>query len=251
MIVSCRGEARLLRTLLGEPPVIWEGTAGKAVQCMDSFYEQICIRVASSAPDASRYRVHMVRTEGLRRSLEELEESLFAAQYFARRIGHTKWDQLSGQELLDYDRHVYFDKNAYIRTFSLLDKLGSLMNDLLGLRTEEVKPKFSYFTVLRRMRDQGPYAELAGGLTAIKEKHRLAMNRLRARRNMEIHYLNAELKDDLRAIRRAELDSSVVEYQRLEDLSTNMADAKEGWEMVAGTLLQVFQFSGNWMNRTT
>lgn len=181
-------------------------------------------------------------------SLEELEESLFAAQYYASRIRHTQWAQLNEQELLDYSRHVYFDKNAYIRTFSLLDKLGSLMNDVMELRTERVKPKYSYFTVLRRMRETRRHTELVEVLTTLKENHQPAMNRLRTRRNMEIHYMNAELKDDLKA-GRLDDDGSQTDFRRLENLSANLADAREGWEMVVGSLLHMFQYAGNWVRR--
>lgn len=247
---DARGKPDLLRTLLGEPPCPWEGEAGEAIKSIEDFIRQARKRAAKAAPDASRYRAYMIRAEGLRSSLEEFEESLFAAQYYAGRIHHKKWAQLSKQELLDYSRHVYFDKNAYIRTFSLLDKLGALMNDLMELRTERVKPKYSYFTVLRRMRDTRRHTELVDALTTLKERHQPAMNRLRARRNMEIHYMNAELKDDLQAGRMAD-DGSLADFMRLENLDANLADAKEGWQMVVGSLLHMFQYAAKWVRRTT
>ena len=37
---------------------------------------------------------------------------------------------------MNYRRYVYFDKNAFIRLFALLDKLGTLLNDTLELNTE-------------------------------------------------------------------------------------------------------------------
>jgi len=238
----------LLRTLLREPPCEWEGKAGDAIRSIDAFVRLARTKAAANTSDAAVYRSFMIRAEGLRSSLEELEESLFAAQYYAGRIRHTKWDQLSKQELLDYSRHIYFDKNTYIRVFSLLDKLGALMNDVLKLQTERVKPKFSYFTVLRRMREIKRHAQLVEVLTSLKERHQPAMNRLRTRRNMEIHYMNAELKDDLKFSRLYD-DETQADYRRLENLSANLSDAREGWEMVVGSLLHMFQYAEKRMRR--
>src|SRR5690606_24123692 len=106
-----------------------------------------------------------------------------------------------------------------------------------------------YFTVLRRLRETGRHTELAARLTTLKERHRAAMSRLRARRNMEIHYMNAELKDDLQAGRR--LAGEKGGYMRLEDLSANLADAQEGWEMVVGTLQAVYGYAGRQLRRTS
>lgn len=240
----------MLRTLLGAAPCSWDGLLGDTAASMKAFMRMADKQASSPGERASRYRTYAVWTEGLLRSLEELEESLFAARLFAERIAHVKWAELAEQEKLDYSRHVYFDKNAYIRVFSLLDKLGTLMNDLLELRTEKIKAKYSYFTVLRRLRETGRHPELAARLIALKEDHRAAMNRLRARRNMEIHYMNAELKDDLQAGRRlaGEPDGG---YMRLEDLSANLADAQEGWEMAVGTLQTVYEFAGRQLRRTS
>jgi len=240
----------MLRTLLGTEPCPWDGQLGETAESMKAFIRVADRRASRPGDQAAQFRTYAVWTEGLLRSLEELEESLFAARYFAERVKHIKWAELTDIEKLDYGRHVYFDKNAYIRMFSLLDKLGTLMNDLLTLRTERIKPKYSYFTVLRRLRDIGRHPELASRLTALKEDHRAAMNRLRARRNMEIHYMNAELKDDLQTGRRL-VGEQVGGYWRLEDLSANLADAQEGWTMALGTLHQVYQFAGKWLRRTS
>lgn len=240
----------MLRTLLGAAPCPWDGLLGDTAASMKAFMRKADKQASEAGIQASRYRAYAIWTEGLLRSLEELEESLFAAQLFAERIAHVKWAELAEQEKLDYGRHVYFDKNAYIRLFSLLDKLGTLMNDLLELRTERIKAKYSYFTVLRRMRETGRHPELTARLNALKENHRAAMNRLRARRNMEIHYMNAELKDDLQAGRRL-AGGTEGGYMRLEDLSANLADAQEGWEMVVGTLQAVYEFAGRQLRRTS
>lgn len=239
----------MLRTLLGAAPCPWDGILGDTAASMTAFMRLADKRASKPGKQASRYRAFAVWTEGLLRSLEELEESMFAARLFAERISHVKWAELGEQEKLDYGRHVYFDKNTYIRLFSLLDKLGTLMNELMELRTEKIKAKYSYFTVLRRLRETGRHTELAARLTTLKERHRAAMSRLRARRNMEIHYMNAELKDDLQAGRR--LAGEKGGYMRLEDLSANLADAQEGWEMVVGTLQAVYGYAGRQLRRTS
>ncbi|WP_164472594.1 Cthe_2314 family HEPN domain-containing protein [Cohnella candidum] len=232
----------MLRSLLGEAPGQWEGLLGETDRAMGAFIGLVRERSSGNPEEAVRFRTYAIWAEGLRRSLEELEESIFAAGFFAARIQHERWGELSGPEKKDYDRHVYFDKNAYIRMFSLLDKLGTLMNDLLGLKTEKIKPKFSYFTVLRRMRETGRYPELAGPLTALKETNRDAMNRLRTRRNTEIHFMNAELQDDLFAEKAAH-GREAGETGRLENLSVNLADLRMGWDMVLGTLERSFRYA--------
>ncbi|MGO4376612.1 Cthe_2314 family HEPN domain-containing protein, partial [Paenibacillus sp. MCAF20] len=96
--------------------------------------------------------------------------------------------QMSPEERMNYSRYVYYDKNGFIRVFSLLDKLGTLLNELLDMRTEKVKAHFSYFTVLRNMRERKAHPELTWKLNDVKEKYKEATNRLRKRRNTEIHY---------------------------------------------------------------
>lgn len=235
--------------MLGAPPRprLSEGELQAVCRMMETFAER-CYRLSSRRPEISgQLRTYAIWTEGLRRSLDELEQSLFAAEWFGRRVPRVSWDMLSEDARMHYDRHVYFDKNAYIRIFSLLDKLGTLMNDLLELKTEKVKPRFSYFTVLRRLRETGRHPELAAKLTSLKEKHRDEMNRLRRRRNTEIHYMNAELNDDLHAVARLEADNP--EHGHLENLAANMADARAGWDMVLGTAAYVFEFACGRMKR--
>ncbi|MBW5447277.1 hypothetical protein GE107_14570 [Cohnella sp. CFH 77786] len=237
----------MLRTLLGEPPAQWDGLLRETAEAMETFIRLTEERASGKPGQASRFLTLAIWTAGLLRSLEELEESLFAARLFAGRIRHDRWSELSDAEKQDYNRHVYFDKNAYIRMFSLLDKLGTLLNDLLGLKTELVKPRFSYFTVLRRLRDTRRYGELEGLLTSLKESKREAMDRLRTRRNMEIHFMNAELQDDLKAGRR--MHGGPGETGKLENLAAHLSDSEEGWDMVLGTLRHTFRFACEWLRR--
>jgi hypothetical protein len=240
-----REDMVVLRALLGEPARKPEGPLYDTVAVIEEFIG-LCRHRSGQVEASVRFRTFAVWAEGLRRSLVELDESLFAAGYFADRVRHAEWNTLSPEEKLDYDRHVYFDKNAYIRMFSVLDKLGTLLNDLLELKTERIKVHFSYFTVLRRMTESHRDPELVGRLTALKEAHRDPMSRLRNRRNMEIHSMNAELQDDLR---QSLVSAGAVGAGRLEDLAGNLADSEQGWEMVRDTLAQSFRFACGLLRR--
>jgi len=238
----------LLRSLLGVELNDGDGLLGETVSAMEAFVRFADKKADQPMERSPRFHSYAVWTIGLMRALNELEESLFAARYFAERIGEAHWHDLTESELLDYNRHIYFEKNAYIRIFSTLDKTGTLMNELMELRTERVKPYFSYFTVLRRLRDVRRHTDLADQLTELKDRYQPALTRLRERRNMEIHYMNAELKDDLKSSRIAKAE--VYEDRKLDAIADNLADLQQGWEMVLGTLYHVFQFAGNRLRQT-
>ncbi len=181
---------------------------------------------------------------GLLRSMDELEQSCYAAKSYAGQISHTFVDELSYKERLSYNQHIYYDKNAFIRVFALLDKLGTLLNQLLNLHTERLKSRFSYFTVLRNMRENHAHRELMEPLNELKERHQGALNRLRDRRNLEIHQMNAELKDDL--------NQSLANYgerRTLENLISNMADLDQSWEMVQESLGHSFRYACKLLRR--
>ncbi|MBH5319207.1 hypothetical protein I6N90_15495 [Paenibacillus sp. GSMTC-2017] len=164
---------------------------------MDQFADAMVRRIKGGQDTTNKLRKFEIWTRGLRSSLMELEQSQFAASRFKERIKSASVDGMSGEERLNYERYVYFDKNSFIRVFSLLDKLGTLLNELLDMKTEKVKPHFSYFTVLRHMRERNAHPDLTWKLSAIKEQYKEPMNRLRKRRNTEIHYMNSEMQDDL------------------------------------------------------
>jgi len=228
----------MLRSLLGvggntnyaDP---FAADTAQTLEALGRFIARAWERAGGSAGRGFRnagFRKYALWAQGLRRSYVELVESRFAAEFFASRLSAGKHvHELTPDERLDYDRYIYFDKNAYIRIFAILDKLGSLMNEMLRLRTERVKPRFSYFTVLRNMRYNRLHPELACRLGVVKDRHRDAMDRLRTRRNMEIHYMNAELYDDVRY-------TTLWEKEPLEDLKANLADLDEGYAMVSHSL---------------
>jgi hypothetical protein len=224
--------------LFGEQPKEWTGAALDTVQSIEQFII-LSSEIAERIPEQlSRYRTFAIWSEGLLRSMDELEQSCYAAKKYAAQISHTHADELSAKERFSYNRHVYYDKNAYIRVFALLDKLGTLINLLLNLQTERIKPRFSYFTVIRIMRENHLHTELAKPLNELKERHQGALNRLRDRRNLEIHQMNAELKDDLQ-----QSLANHHERRSLEDLLSNMSDLDQSWEMVQGTLSHFFRFA--------
>ncbi|WP_120975102.1 Cthe_2314 family HEPN domain-containing protein [Cohnella endophytica] len=235
----------MLRELFGEEPRRWTGASLETVQAMEQFALLSAELAERSPQQAAAYRTLAIWTEGLLRSMDELEQSCYAAGEYAKRIRHTLVDEMDFKERADYHRHVYYDKNAYIRVFALLDKLGTLLNRLLGLQTERIKERFSYFTMLRNLRDNQWHAELTNPLDELKQRSQGAMSRLRIRRNLEIHQMNAELRDDLN-------QSIGNKYVRrtLEDLDANLADLNDSLEMVQGSLYHAFRFGCKWLRNT-
>lgn len=234
----------MLRMLFGERSREWTGLSLETVQVMEKFIE-LSTEKAQQVPErASTLHKYVIWTEGLLRSLDELEQSIYAAKRYAEQITHTHIDELSPQERLSYRQHVYYDKNAYIRVFSLLDKLGTLLNQLLNLQTERMKIHFSYYTVLRNMRQKRLHLELMQPLDELKERHKEALSRLRDRRNLEIHKMNAELKDDL-----THALAHYGERKLLESLKPQMYDLDQSWEMVQGSLKYSFQYTCNLIHK--
>jgi hypothetical protein len=234
----------LLRMLFGEQPREWTGASLETVQSIERF-TSLSSSIAERLPEqSSRYHTYAIWSEGLLRSMDELEQSCYAAKTYAGQISHSLVDELSAKERLSYNRHVYYDKNAYIRVFAILDKLGTLLNQLFDLRTERIKAHFSYFTVIRNMRENHLHTELMKPLNELKDRQQGALNRLRDRRNLEIHQMNAELKDDL-----TQSLANHGERRTLENLISNMADLDQSWEMVQGSLGHSFRFAYEWLRR--
>lgn len=234
----------MLRMLFGERPKEWTGSSLDTVQLMEKFVD-LSTEIAHRIPErASTLHKYGIWAEGLLRSLDELEQSIYATKRYAQQIKHIHLDEMSAEERMSYNQHVYYDKNAYIRVFSLLDKLGTLLNQLLNLQTEKMKIHFSYYTVLRNMRQKGMHLELLKPLDVLKDHHKEALNRLRDRRNLEVHKMSAELKDDL--------TQSLARYGErkiLESLKLNMQDLDQGWEMVQGSLQYSFRFACDLLRR--
>jgi len=184
---------------------------------------------------------------GLRSSLHELYSSHYAAKKYKEQITSTTLAEMDETQKLNYARYVYFDKNGFIRVFSLLDKLGTFLNEMLELRTERIKPHFSYFTVLRKMRESGVHLDLTKPLNDLKESTKESTHRLRKRRNTEIHYMNSEMHDDL--VQQTRMYGQEIEI-RLENLDQQLQDLTEGLHMVTQSIQLTFRYAEKNMHRT-
>lgn len=231
----------MLRFLFNESAAQPEGELAEAYQAMDLFISLLHKKRNTLRDETTEFAQQLRRYEiwtlGLKASLNELEQSHYAAAKFRAMIRASSLQTMSDEERLNYKRYVYFDKNGFIRVFSLLDKLGTLLNELLAMHTERVKPHFSYFTVLRNMRQKQVHSELTRALNDVKEKYKEPMNRLRKRRNTEIHYMNSEMHDDLIQSQRM-----YGEEYPLEDVRQQASDLTDSLTMVKESLLLVFQY---------
>lgn len=225
----------MLRILFGEPPYKAEGKLLEAIQAMEKYATVLNQSIQQGHDDDHRLRTYEIYTLGLISSLDELEQSVYAAGKYASMINSETLEGMSELEMMNYRRYVYFDKNAFIRLFALLDKLGNWLNDTLHLDTERVNPHFSYFTVLRRLSERNAYPEMTSELHKLKEAGREAMSRLRKRRNIEIHDMNSELQDDLK-----QNHESYFEPHRLENLSQQTQDLAQMMALVLDTLTLTF-----------
>ncbi|GGF96819.1 Cthe_2314 family HEPN domain-containing protein [Paenibacillus abyssi] len=235
----------MLRMLFNEPPRIAQGRLAEALQAMERFVSLLQRQISEGLDGDIKLRKYEIWTLGLIGSLDELEQSQYAAHRYAEQIKSTYLINLSEAELMSYSRHIYYDKNAFIRIFALLDKLGTLMNEMFKLETGRIKAHFSYFTVLRNMRGRSLHMELTLALNEIKERNKEPMARLRKRRNTEIHYMNSEMHDDLQRLH-IKTDKDVP----LENIGLQLADLDKGCEMVMDTLRLTFEYAHRMMRKT-
>lgn len=226
----------MLRFLFGEEPRQTGGLLLETINQMELYLTQLQKRIATGDADQHLYRKLEIWTAGLLGSLDELEQSQYAARRYGERVMSRYLSGMSAEETMDYYRHIYFDKNAFIRIFALLDKLGTFLNEWLELGTGDIKKHYSYFTVLRRMQERRSEPRLTEELTRIKDRYREPMSRLRKRRNTEIHYMNSELQDDLR-----QSSGAYGQDIPLEDIRAQLADLDQGCEMVMRTLDAVYR----------
>ncbi|MHA6533300.1 Cthe_2314 family HEPN domain-containing protein [Paenibacillus sp. BAC0078] len=228
----------MLRILLGEPPRENSGVLAEAIDHMAKFASMLRKEMNSHEDRDHEFRKLEIWTRGLISSLDELEQSWFAAAFFRKSVVAGYMDDMSPKEQGEYSRYVYFYKNGFIRVFSLLDKLGTVLNSLYDLDTSKVKVHFSYFTVLRQFRVHEEHAALADELERIKSSYREPLENLRKRRNAEIHYMNSEMQDDL-----WQRHQGLHDKIHLEDLDSHLEDLKQCLEMVCITLGASFRYS--------
>jgi hypothetical protein len=232
----------LLRTLFGEQPRRLTGRISEVYKEISQFANLMHERIAAGKDGDYRLRVYEIGALGLMASLDELEQSLYAARGYANRIKKKSLAHMSHEEQLDYFRYVYFDKNGFIRVFAILDKLGAFLNDALGLETEKIKPQFSYFTVLRGMRQRRLHPKLSAALDELKEKYQAPLAELRKRRNIEVHFMNTEMMDDLMQSRK-----SYGKPAKLENIEEQIRQLEEALEMIMSSLSIAFRYVRRWM----
>ncbi|WP_146250219.1 Cthe_2314 family HEPN domain-containing protein [Paenibacillus flagellatus] len=227
----------MFRAWFDEPKRTDAGPLLDAVTAIGRYRKLLTGLIERQTPECGRYTRYELWARGLTNALDELEQSVYCAARFRESVTRGQEEKMTPEERDDYRRHVYFYKNGLIRLFSILDKLGYFLNDLLKLKSERVKNKFSYFTVLRQMQHLHAEPGLCEPLQSIKNAYREPLARLREKRNMEIHLVNTEMLDDLLHIDLCRADRTYIE-----DLSANMDDLRQGMDMVCRTLATVFDY---------
>lgn len=175
---------------------------------------------------------------GLGTALNELEQSVFCSKSCRTGITAAYEEEMDEDEEDRYYRYVYFYKNAFIRIFSILDKTGHFLDLLFDAQTAQVKSKFSYFTVLRQLYTTKNQPELEKVLFKLKVQYKEPLNRLRRKRNLEIHAMNAELIDDVWRQRACFADRRAVE-----PLDAQLDDLQAGYTMVCQSLQHIFAYA--------
>lgn len=228
----------MLRTLLGEMPRENSGLMEEAIETMYHSIHILRKELERNQDPSHDYRKLEIWLLGLVNSLDELEQSCYAAAFFRSQVKAGYMEDMSVQEQVEYTRYVYFYKNGFIRVFSILDKLGTVLNDMYDLNTSKVKSHYSYFTVLRQFRANKVHPQLEKELTDIKETYKNEMTALRKRRNTEIHYMNSEMQDDL-----WQRHQGLQKKLELEDLDLHMRQLEKGLEMVCRSLISCFKYT--------
>lgn len=225
----------MLRLLFGMEPRVDNGLLAEATTQMNQYVKQHGPKEGSAGSQDPRNIRLALLTSGLVRSLDELEQSLYASTQYQERVSSRFMEDMSADERMDYHRHIYYYKNALIRVFAILDKLGGFLNEQFGLEAQREKEKYSYFTVLRQMRSRSIGSALEQQLYELKVKHQDAMLRLKYVRNLEVHAMNEELADDLARLLQAGPTP-------LEDLKAKLQDINQGYEVVCRALITVYRY---------
>ena len=228
----------MLRTMLGEMPRQNNGLLEEAIETMFQTIQLLQREIEKNDDPSHDFRKLEIWTRGLVSSLDELEQSYYAACFFRKSVKAGFVDDMNIQEQSEYARYVYFYKNGFIRVFSILDKLGTVLNDMFDLHTSKVKAHYSYFTVLRQFDYLKNHQKLAEGLIGIKNDYRSSLNVLRKRRNAEIHYMNSEMQDDL-----WQRHQGLHDKVELEDLDKHLDDLKQGLDMICKSLIAAYKYA--------
>jgi hypothetical protein len=229
----------MLRSIFGEPARKDEGYLHEANTAIRAYLNSLLLIPAEKQTTAERR--FMILCESFLRALDELEQSEYAATKYAQVTTKVFLDDMTEEEKNTYHLHLYYYKNALIRLFALLDKLGNFMNEHWQLHTEKVKTRFSYFTVLRNMHQNKLHTELEQKLYDLKMKYRTPVERLRNQRNLEIHSINADLFDDLMKVAEEKLGQR--SKPQAEDVLVNLQDLEQGIDMTFRAVTIVFQYA--------
>ncbi|AHD06759.1 Cthe_2314 family HEPN domain-containing protein [Paenibacillus larvae] len=225
----------MLRFLFHEPKRTDDGQIREANEAIRRYSSRLH-RYKAVLPEhkQKQHRLH-VRSISFLDALNEIEQSLYCSSRYARYVKSSYIDEMKPEELDHYRRYLYFYKNALIRLFSILDKLGYFLNDVYNVRTETKKPRFSFYTVLRQMHEQNIHPELGQQLHDLKVTMKPAMDKLRKRRNMEIHFVNVEMLDDL-----MQNYSPIGERIQVEQVLEDILDLEQGFQMVCSSISIAF-----------
>ena len=226
----------MLRLLFGEPPREDGGRLRDIFELLEEHGARF--RAMRGGERALRGQRLLAWTKSLASTLDELEQSVYCAAKYAELVHADFVEEMTAEEREHYRRHLYFYKNGFIRVFSVMDKLGSFMDEWLELRTEQVKDRFSYYTVLRRMRERRSHPELQRRLEDIKREYALSMSELRLMRNHEVHAINTELLDDEGRLRLRAREARMP----VEDLRDNMRTLLGGYAMACESLFAVLDY---------
>lgn len=227
----------MLRLLFNESMRQDHGTFKQCMDLIDQFCSEIRKRNVRRSTFPRYYRLELT-ARAFVDAYDELEQSLYCTKRFAEGLKMGTTDGMTIEELAQYRRHLYFYKNSLIRVFSMLDKLGYFMNELFQAKTERVKSRFSYYTVLRHMRKRHLHPKLTHELNEYKTRYKKAMQQLRKKRNLEVHLINVEILDELML-----KEKEWLEHQHIENIVSNMKELEQGYEMVTHTLLAIFKYA--------
>ncbi|WP_159886362.1 Cthe_2314 family HEPN domain-containing protein [Paenibacillus puerhi] len=228
----------MLRALFQEPPRKEEGLLLEANEAIRKYMRTLML--IPQEKQTTQERRFAIWSQSFLRSIDELEQSQYAAVRYGELMDTMLVHRMPPDEREQYNRHLYYYKNALIRLFSILDKLGQFMNERFELQTEKIKSRFSYFTVLRNMHQNGLHTGLEQMLYDLKMKYKEPVARLRNQRNMEIHTIDADLLDDL--IRARESKPGERIRPEAEEMEGNLADLKAGCDMAFRIIAIVFKY---------
>jgi hypothetical protein len=226
----------MLRHLFGESERQDSGIMLQTNQVLKQYLDNLHAMEAQGVSDLNKLRRWEIWVHSFITALDELEQGIYASDRYCALIQKRNVEEMKAGEQLEYRRYLYYYKNSFIRVFAILDKLGFFLNERLQLQTEKVKPRFSYFTVLRQMHEKHIFTELEQPLYNLKLKYSEPLNSLREQRNVEIHSINYEAADDLLNSDRVGANS----WNHIENLPANHLILQQCLQMVCQSIVMIF-----------